>query len=68
MKTWDDAVDQYDELLDSDGDVPVAGVSFSPSRILRELDPIAYRCGLFDFIDSEGIDSDDLTGDMSRVP
>lgn len=68
MDTWNDAVDQYEEWLDADGDVLIAGISFSPSYILQELDPIAYRCGLFDFIDGEGIDSDDLTGDMNRVP
>jgi len=64
-ETWQDAEERYDSLLDDDGAVEVAGLPFDPSRILRELDPTAYRCGLLDFIDGEGWDSDDLDGDPS---
>jgi len=47
-----DLDEQYDESLDSEGTVLVGGLEFYPSRILSELDPIAYRCGYSDFVDS----------------
>lgn len=69
METWDDAIEAYDEMLDSMQDeVRVGALTWAPSVALRGLDPIAYRVGLHDFIDSEGIDSDDLKGDMLNVP
>ena len=45
------AIDQYDEILDMDGPVLVGGLEFLPSRIIRELDPVAYRCGMADYMD-----------------
>ena len=63
--TWEDAQERYEDMLDSEGPVNVAGLEFLPSRILREMDPTAYKCGLFDYVDAEGIDSDDLTGDYT---
>jgi predicted nucleic acid-binding Zn-ribbon protein len=48
----DDYIYKYDSLLDESGPVTVAGLGFYPSRILGELDPIAYRCGLNDYVDS----------------
>jgi hypothetical protein len=41
----------YVESLDIET-VTVCGQEFNPSRILEELDPTAYRCGLNDFEDS----------------
>lgn len=35
--------DIVDEILDCEGDVVIAGVTFSRSYILKELDPTAYR-------------------------
>jgi chaperonin cofactor prefoldin len=48
----DDYEDQYQEVLDSDGPVIIAGMKFVPSYALKELDPTAYRCGLVDYVDS----------------
>lgn len=39
----------YDEILDENGVVNVAGMEFYPSRIISELDPIAYSCGINDY-------------------
>lgn len=51
----DDLKEQYDELLDEIyGEVKLGNLTFSPSRIIRELDPIAYRTGLNDYYDSLG--------------
>lgn len=60
MKTWAKAEEAFDDLLNIDEPVIVCGIEFDRSRILKEIDPIAYRCGLLDFIDAMGIDSDDL--------
>lgn len=54
----DDHIDDYDEVLDEGGAVMVGGCEFLPSRILRELDPIAYRCGLNDYVDSIDLSDD----------
>lgn len=65
MTTWDEAVEQFDEFLDEiTGEVVILGMTFLPSRILKETDPIAYRESLFNYIDGEGIDSDDLEGEL----
>jgi cell division protein FtsB len=52
-----DYEDQYIELLDDEGTVTAGGLEFYPSRILSELDPIAYSCGLSDYADSCGLES-----------
>lgn len=51
-----DDYDAYDEALDSEGPVTVCGIGFYPSRILKELDPVAYRCGYNDWVDSDQCD------------
>lgn len=44
---------QYDTMLDEVyGDVEIAGLSYSTSRALEQLDPIAYRTGYNDWLDS----------------
>ena len=48
----DDYEDQFDDLLDESGTVEAGGYSFYPSRILKELDPVAYSCSLNDYADS----------------
>lgn len=48
---WD-YEDSYTELLDEEGEVEVAGMSFRRSDILYNLDPTAYRCGLIDYTDT----------------
>lgn len=54
----DNHEDDFDEALDEGGAVMVGGCEFLPSRILRELDPIAYRCGLNDYVDSIDLSDD----------
>ena len=48
----DEFDETYDDMLDTDGPVTVGGLEFWPSRILKELDPVAYGCGLTDYIGS----------------
>lgn len=47
----DDLGSLFDESLDEAGSIAVAGCTFYPSQILKECDPIAYRCGLNDYAD-----------------
>jgi predicted nuclease with TOPRIM domain len=43
----------YDEMLDDCyGEVQIAGLTFSTSYALKELDPTAYDCGKNDYADS----------------
>jgi hypothetical protein len=40
----------YDEFLDEVyGDVQIAGLKYSTSLALKEIDPVAYRCGFADW-------------------
>lgn len=48
----------YKGLIDECTEViQIMGMSFTPSRVLEELDPIAFACGLSDYVD--GIDKSD---------
>jgi hypothetical protein len=48
-----DQEELYKNMLDDGyGDIEVCGMTFSSRRILEELDPTAYRCGMNDYIDS----------------
>lgn len=41
----------YCEMLDEvHGTVKVAGYEYETSRVLAEIDPVAFRCGLSDYI------------------
>lgn len=52
-----DAYHQYDEMLNECyPTVIVCGYEFDPARALKELDPIAYRCGFNDWLDAEGLE------------
>lgn len=43
--------EQYDEMLrDCYGDVSVCGMEMDCVRILKEMDPTAYRCGFGDWL------------------
>jgi len=65
--TTTEAYTAFDEMLDECyEDVSVAGMTYSTSRALLELDPIAYRCGFNDWADAEGIDLDTLEGSLYR--
>jgi predicted nuclease with TOPRIM domain len=51
--------EQYRDMLNEDGDVYIGGISFEPARILEEVDPIAYNCGLSDYVSSISLEEDD---------
>ena len=53
--------EMVDEMLDMDGDVVIAGVTFSRCYILKQLDPTAYRTLCIDMADSH---IEDLQSDL----
>jgi len=48
--------DDLDELY---GEIKLGKLTFSPSKVIEKLDPIAFRCGFADWTDSEGWDETD---------
>ena len=59
----------FDEMLDDcEGPVELCGMTYSASEVLREVDPVAYRCGFNDYVDSlteedvfvEGLTEDEM--------
>ena len=63
FETWYDAEQAFDEMLDDCYPVIEIGcLIFSPSKVLFKCDPVAYRTELLDWLDSEGIDTDELEG------
>lgn len=59
--------DEYDEMLDEAGPVEVAGLTFNPSQIVKEMDPTAYRCGMNDHNDSEISDLTEEIKDLEEA-
>ena len=52
-----EAEDAFDDMLDGCYEpFRIGYLEYSPSQVLREVDPIAYRCGVNDFVDSEPAD------------
>lgn len=53
-----EVIERYDQMLDECNDeVEICGMTYAPSRALYNVDPIAYRCGLNDwlsFLESDG--------------
>ena len=58
-----------DDMIDSEGVVQIGNLSFNRSQILRELDPIAYREAVNDYIDSmiEDLDPEDDLIEIERL-
>jgi hypothetical protein len=55
----DDYIDQYNEMLnEAYGEVSVAEYTFDTSYLLKEVDEVAYREGLNDFVDSLDVSDD----------
>jgi predicted nucleic acid-binding Zn-ribbon protein len=49
----DDFADQFDDSLDeSIPEIEIGCLTYSPSHVLKNVDPTAYRCGLLDYVDS----------------
>ena len=62
--SYDFITEMVDEVLDSEGEVRIGNLLFSRSRIVRELDPTAYRIMLVEFADRE---IENLQYDLDRL-
>jgi len=58
----DELEDMYNDALDEEGPVKIAGHEYAQSKALKKLDLMAYRCGMLDYIDSCGYDEITLNG------
>lgn len=46
--------EMYDDFLDEVyPECPIAGLNYSTSKALKEVDPTAYRCGFSDWLDAQ---------------
>lgn len=55
-----EAYERYDEMLDEcEEEVKICGMSYCASRVLKEVDPIAYNCGFSDYVSQ--LESEDHT-------
>ena len=55
-----DYEDQFDDMLDeSIPEIEIGSLTYSPSHVLKYVDPVAYRCGLNDFVDSLDVEDSD---------
>jgi len=52
-----------DDLNETHEEIKIGVVTFLPSRVLEEVDPIAFRCGFSDWTDSEGWEETDDDGE-----
>lgn len=65
ITTMSELLKEYREFLNEvEEEVIIAGCTFSPSVILEELDPVAFRCGYLDYANSEGVCTDELEDDI----
>lgn len=65
--TWNEAYERFDEYLSETCEpFRVGNLEYDPARVLREIDPIAYRVTFSEWADSEDIDTDALTGTDDR--
>ena len=56
----DNYEDQFTESLDeSIPEIKIGCLTYSPSHVLKNVDPVAYRCGLVDYIDSFDVEDSD---------
>jgi len=56
--TEEEACEMYDDLLNECYPVKVGYMTFDASKLLAEQDPIAYRTGFNDYVDSLSEDYD----------
>ena len=46
--------DMYENMIaGSNDEVVIFGMRYSPARVLKDTEPIAYRCGFNDWLDAE---------------
>ncbi len=60
--TEEKVYEMYDEMLDEQGLIKIGNLEYYPSYVLEKVDPTAYTCGFWDFVNAmqiEIIDEDE---------
>ena len=60
-------IDMFEDSLNTEGSVFIAGVEFDRAYILKEMDPIAYDVELSNFADALGYDEDEDDGQPTEL-
>ena len=55
----DQAREQFDEMLNEEGEIVIAGITFDRAYILKEMDPIAYDEEFSNWADAMSYDFDE---------
>ena len=64
IKTISELLDYVDEILnETNEEIKIGNLTFLPSEVLKEIDPIAYRQAVLDIADCENIEIDELIKD-----
>ena len=54
-----EAEERYHEMINEVyGELNICGYTYETARVFKEIDPIAYRCGYFDWLDAEELTTD----------
>lgn len=48
---YESAEENIDEFIDEGEEVKIFGMYYSPSEVLKKVDPVAYRCAINDYAD-----------------
>ena len=55
--TWREACERFDDLFDGTyKTVKFGELHYSPSEVLKRVDPIAYDQEIFNFVDADGLE------------
>lgn len=66
MRYWSEAERTFDDYMEEHvGTIEIFGVEYDPATVLKRIDPIHYREAILNWLDADGIDSDQLLGDLS---
>ena len=67
--TEEEIAEMFCDSLDEAGDLVIGNLRFSPSRVLEELDPIAYSLGIDEYADFLGANGElDEEEEEEEVP
>lgn len=66
LTEWE-AEERYEEFLnEAYGYVTIAGLEYATGTALKRLDHTAFRCGMLEWLDSEGIEIEEVGQPVSE--
>ena len=61
----DELTERYDDMLNESGTVTIGSLEYSPSEVLKSVDPTAYRVGMSDY--QSALEWDEWTADHEWI-